>query len=258
LAWGWPCSSSGAASIRSSKLRPRRSTARRLRIGDHHVQHRDHRHQSPGVHARGDCHGRPRRPAAHHAGGCAATSAGRTCCWSGVCRRARGPARPRVHPLLASAAYARPLAPVDVGVIAEIFPNRVRAPPCRWPVSALWIACFILTFAFPLLQRTAGIAATFWIYAAICLAGFFFVRAKVPETKGRKPRAESSRTSIVERLRNLGSRRARSVGIPPGPFGPGADLLRVQRMRPVDPLIAARVLVNMPAKRTALPIAASY
>jgi hypothetical protein len=52
-------------------------------------------------------------------------------------------------------------------------------------VSALWVACFILTFAFPILQRTAGIAATFWIYAAICFAGFVFVRAKVPETKGR-------------------------------------------------------------------------
>jgi hypothetical protein len=51
--------------------------------------------------------------------------------------------------------------------------------------SALWIAGFILTLAFRLLQRTAGIAATFRIYAAICFVGFFFVRAKVPETKGR-------------------------------------------------------------------------
>ena len=82
-------------------------------------------------------------------------------------------------------AYALSLAPVTWVLIAEIFPNRVRGAAVSVAVSALWIACFILTFAFPLLQRTAGIAATFWIYAAICFAGFFFVRAKVPETKGR-------------------------------------------------------------------------
>jgi sugar porter (SP) family MFS transporter len=82
-------------------------------------------------------------------------------------------------------AYALSLAPVTWVLIAEIFPNRIRGAAVSVAVSALWIACFILTFAFPLLQRTAGIAATFWIYAAICAAGFFFVRAKVPETKGR-------------------------------------------------------------------------
>lgn len=82
-------------------------------------------------------------------------------------------------------AYALSLAPVTWVLIAEIFPNRVRGAAVSVAVSALWVACFILTFAFPLLQRTAGIAATFWIYAAICFAGFFFVRAKVPETKGR-------------------------------------------------------------------------
>jgi MFS transporter, SP family, xylose:H+ symportor len=82
-------------------------------------------------------------------------------------------------------AYALSLAPVTWVLIAEIFPNRVRGAAVSAAVSALWIACFILTFAFPLLQRTAGIAVTFWIYGAICFAGFFFVRAKVPETKGR-------------------------------------------------------------------------
>ena len=90
-----------------------------------------------------------------------------------------------VFTLCSLGAYALSLAPVTWVLIAEIFPNRVRGAAVSVAVSALWIACFILTFAFPLLQRTAGIAATFWIYAAICFAGFFFVRARVPETKGR-------------------------------------------------------------------------
>ena len=90
-----------------------------------------------------------------------------------------------VFTLCSLGAYALSLAPVTWVLIAEIFPNRVRGAAVSVAVSALWVACFILTFAFPLLQRTAGIAATFWIYAAICFAGFVFVRAKVPETKGR-------------------------------------------------------------------------
>ena len=82
-------------------------------------------------------------------------------------------------------AYALSLAPVTWVLIAEIFPNRVRGAAVSVAVSALWVACFVLTFAFPLLQRAAGMAATFWMYAAVCAAGFFFVRARVPETKGR-------------------------------------------------------------------------
>jgi MFS transporter, SP family, xylose:H+ symportor len=90
-----------------------------------------------------------------------------------------------VFTLCSLGAYALSLAPVTWVLIAEIFPNRVRGAAVSVAVSALWIACFVLTFAFPLLQRSAGIAATFWIYAGVCFAGFVFVRAKVPETKGR-------------------------------------------------------------------------
>jgi sugar porter (SP) family MFS transporter len=90
-----------------------------------------------------------------------------------------------VFTLCSLGAYALSLAPVTWVLIAEIFPNRVRGAAVSVAVSALWIACFILTFAFPLLQRTVGIAGTFWIYAAICFGGFVFVRARVPETRGR-------------------------------------------------------------------------
>ncbi len=52
-------------------------------------------------------------------------------------------------------------------------------------VSALWLACFILTLTFPVLKKGLGRAATFWIYAAICAAGFVFVLLRLPETKGK-------------------------------------------------------------------------
>jgi len=52
-------------------------------------------------------------------------------------------------------------------------------------VTALWIACFILTYTFPLLNGTLGSSGTFWLYAVICVAGFLFILLKLPETKGK-------------------------------------------------------------------------
>ena len=81
--------------------------------------------------------------------------------------------------------YAVSLAPVTWVLISELFPNRIRSMGVSVAVSALWIASFILTFTFPLLQRAVGSAGTFWTYAAICFAGFLFVLSTVPETKGK-------------------------------------------------------------------------
>ncbi|HEX6465813.1 MAG TPA: MFS transporter, partial [Terriglobales bacterium] len=81
--------------------------------------------------------------------------------------------------------YAMSLAPVTWVVISEIFPNRIRGAAMSVAVTALWIASFILTYTFPLLNRGLGAAMTFWIYAGICLAGFLFIKARLPETKGK-------------------------------------------------------------------------
>ncbi len=87
--------------------------------------------------------------------------------------------------LAAIACYACSLAPVTWVVISEIFPNRVRGAAMSVAVTALWAACFVLTYTFPLLNRNLGPARTFWIYAGICAAGFLFIRSRLPETKGR-------------------------------------------------------------------------
>jgi sugar porter (SP) family MFS transporter len=81
--------------------------------------------------------------------------------------------------------YAMSLAPVIWVLIAEIFPNRIRGAAVSAAVSALWIACFALTFTFPSLNRALGAAGTFWLYAAVCLGGFVFVWRYVAETMGK-------------------------------------------------------------------------
>jgi SP family sugar porter-like MFS transporter len=90
-----------------------------------------------------------------------------------------------VSVLAAIACYAMSLAPVTWVVIAEIFPNRIRGSALAVAVTALWSACFLLTYTFPLLNAKLGPAGTFWTYAAVCLLGAMFLFARLPETKGR-------------------------------------------------------------------------
>ncbi len=87
--------------------------------------------------------------------------------------------------LAAIACYAMSLAPVTWVVIAEIFPNRIRGAAIAVAVGALWLASFVLTYSFPLLNSTLKAHGTFGLYAAICALGFLFIWFKMPETKGR-------------------------------------------------------------------------
>ncbi|MGD0730662.1 MAG: sugar porter family MFS transporter [Terracidiphilus sp.] len=87
--------------------------------------------------------------------------------------------------LAAIACYTMSLAPVVWVVIAEIFPNRIRSSAMSIAVSALWTACFVLTYTFPLLNAALGAAGTFWTYGAICLGGLLLIYFRLPETKGK-------------------------------------------------------------------------
>ena len=87
--------------------------------------------------------------------------------------------------VIAIAIYAMSLAPITWVILSEIFPNRIRGAAMALATFALWIACFILTFTFPLLNAGLGAAGTFWVYAGICLLGFIFIAFKLPETKGK-------------------------------------------------------------------------
>ncbi len=57
-------------------------------------------------------------------------------------------------------------------------------------------ACFAVSYGFPLLVAELGLARTFWIFGAICVAGFLFVYFQLPETKGKT--LEESEIELVD------------------------------------------------------------
>lgn len=87
--------------------------------------------------------------------------------------------------LCAIACYAMSLGPITWVLITEIFPNRLRASAVSISVASLWVASFVLTYTFPLLNQSLGTSGAFLIYAGICFAGATFVHLVIPETKGQ-------------------------------------------------------------------------
>ena len=60
--------------------------------------------------------------------------------------------------VMAIACYAMTLATVMWVIISEIFPNRIRGVAMSVCTFALWAACFILTYTFPMLNSGLGAA----------------------------------------------------------------------------------------------------
>ncbi len=87
--------------------------------------------------------------------------------------------------VVAIACYSMSLAPVTWVVLSEIFPNRIRGAAMSIATFALWSACFVLTYTFPLLNKLLSASGTFWLYGLICVFGFWFILKKLPETKGK-------------------------------------------------------------------------
>jgi MFS transporter, SP family, sugar:H+ symporter len=69
-------------------------------------------------------------------------------------------------------------------LLGEMFPTRIRATALGIGSAANWIANFVVTITFPALSHF-NLAFTYGVYALFALLSFFFVIAKIPETKGR-------------------------------------------------------------------------
>lgn len=87
--------------------------------------------------------------------------------------------------IIAICIYAMSLAPITWVVLSEIFPNRIRGIAMSIATFSLWVASFILTFTFPILNKALGASGTFWVYSLICVLGYLFILKKLPETKGK-------------------------------------------------------------------------
>ena len=90
---------------------------------------------------------------------------------------------PVVLAVAAIACYCYSLAPITWVILSEIFPNRIRGSAMSVSVAALWLANFSLSQTFPMMCGKLELAGCFWIYSAICLAGFLLLYFKLPETK---------------------------------------------------------------------------
>lgn len=81
--------------------------------------------------------------------------------------------------------YAATIAPMCWVTLSEIFPNRIRGAAMATAVFALWVGNFTLTYLFPSMLSRFGPHGVFWVFSGICAIGFLFMKAKLPETKGK-------------------------------------------------------------------------
>jgi sugar porter (SP) family MFS transporter len=82
------------------------------------------------------------------------------------------------------AGFSIGMGPLVWTVIAEIFPNRVRAHAVSVTVLLLWLANFAVSQFFPFMLRTYE-HKVFWFFGATCLVALAFIWKFIPETKGR-------------------------------------------------------------------------
>jgi sugar porter (SP) family MFS transporter len=83
------------------------------------------------------------------------------------------------------ASFAFSLGPVVWTMIAEIFPSQVRGKAVAVSAAVNWGAAFIVSATFLSLIDAIGEVATFLLFAVLCVVAFIWIKAKVPETKGK-------------------------------------------------------------------------
>ncbi len=83
------------------------------------------------------------------------------------------------------ACFAFSIGPLKFVVAAEIFPNKIRGRAMAISIMVMWIADTIVGQLTPILLKSVGTPATFWLFAAFCVIAFITVYKLLPETKGK-------------------------------------------------------------------------
>lgn len=93
--------------------------------------------------------------------------------------------------LVYTAGFAMSWGPVCWVLLAEIFPNSIRSMVMSIAVAAQWIANFLVSWTFPMLDKNQYLTDTFnhgmayWIYGLMGILAALFIWRFVPETKGK-------------------------------------------------------------------------
>jgi SP family arabinose:H+ symporter-like MFS transporter len=97
--------------------------------------------------------------------------------------------------------YALGPGPVNLLILAEIFPTHVRGQAAGVSTIFLWVSCYVISERFPrwLAWSEAG---TFWTLTAMCLLYSLFCFLAIPETKGKTlEQIEQHWASLLRRKR---------------------------------------------------------
>jgi len=93
--------------------------------------------------------------------------------------------------LVYTAGFAVSWGPVTWVLLSEIFPNQIRGKAMAIAVAAQWIANYLVSWSFPILDNNPYLVHHFkhgfayWIYGVMGILAALFVWKVVPETKGR-------------------------------------------------------------------------
>lgn len=89
------------------------------------------------------------------------------------------------------ASFAVSWGPIVWVLLSEIFPNKIRGKAMAVAVAAQWIANYLVSLTFPMMDDNSFLSEHFnhgfayWIYGLMSLLGAFFVYKFIPETKGK-------------------------------------------------------------------------
>jgi len=87
--------------------------------------------------------------------------------------------------------FSLSVGPVTWVILSEIFPTKIRGRAMGIATLCLWIANYIVSQTFPMMDGNEWLverfhhAFPFWLYGGFCVVLVFFVGVFVPETKGR-------------------------------------------------------------------------
>lgn len=87
--------------------------------------------------------------------------------------------------MLYIAGFSASLGSVTWVILSEIFPNRIRGLALSVSTLLLWIADFVASFSFPVLNEKLGVETTLLFFSTLCGIYYLYIKRRIPETKGK-------------------------------------------------------------------------